>query len=91
MAKKRNKKSEKSALLGSLDRLGGKKKKLTQHLLGLLFVVITLAAERGRKDTPSMRTYLTPAVIYFSSLLLMSAVHSHRIHLAQKLGTNWEQ
>jgi len=43
-------------------------------LLGLLFVVIALAAERGRKDTPSIRIYLTPVVIYFSSVLLMSAV-----------------
>jgi len=43
-------------------------------LLGLLFVVITLAAERGRKDTPSIRIYLTPTVIYFSSVLLMSAL-----------------
>jgi len=45
-------------------------------LLGLLFVVITLAAERGRKDTPSIRIYLTPAVIYFSSVLLLSALLS---------------
>jgi hypothetical protein len=43
-------------------------------LLGLLFVVITLAAERGRKDRPTIGTYLTPAVIYFSSVLLMSAI-----------------
>lgn len=43
-------------------------------LLGLLFVVITLAAERGRKDTPSIRTYLTPTVIYFTSVLLTSAL-----------------
>jgi len=42
-------------------------------LLGLLFVVITFASERGRKDTSSLRTYLTPPVIYFSSVLLMSA------------------
>jgi hypothetical protein len=43
-------------------------------LLGLLFVVITLASERGRKDTGSIRTYLTPTVIYFSSVLGMSAL-----------------
>lgn len=43
-------------------------------LLGLLFVVITFAAVRGRKDTPSIRTYLTPTVIYFTSVLLMSAL-----------------
>ena len=43
-------------------------------LLGLLFVVITLAAEQGRKDTANIRIYLTPTVIYFSSVLLMSAL-----------------
>jgi hypothetical protein len=43
-------------------------------LLGLLFVVIALAAERGRKDTANLRIYLTPVVIYFSSVLLMSAL-----------------
>jgi len=43
-------------------------------LLGLLFVVITLAAERKRKDKLSIGTYLTPTVIYFSSVLLMSAL-----------------
>lgn len=41
-------------------------------LLGLLFVLITLAAERGRKDAANIRIYLTPTVIYFSSALLMS-------------------
>jgi len=52
-------------------------------LLGLLFVVITLAAERGSKATSSFRgqlnpqlarIYLTPAVIYFCSVLLTSAL-----------------
>lgn len=43
-------------------------------LLGLLFVVITLGAARRRKDTLSIRIYLTPAVIYFSSVLLLSAL-----------------
>jgi hypothetical protein len=44
-------------------------------LLGLLFVVITLAAGRRLKyTTPHIRLYLTPAVIYFSSVLLMSAL-----------------
>jgi hypothetical protein len=31
-------------------------------LLGLLFVVITLAAERGLTGKPKIRAYLTPAV-----------------------------
>jgi membrane protein CcdC involved in cytochrome C biogenesis len=43
-------------------------------LLGLLFVVITLAAERRRGDTLAIKIYLTPAVIYFSSVLLISAL-----------------
>ena len=44
-------------------------------LLGLLFVVITLAAERRLKyTTPHIRLYLTPAVIYFSSVLLMGVL-----------------
>ncbi len=44
-------------------------------LLGLLFVVIALAAERGRReDTPKIRIYLTPVVIYFTSALVMSAL-----------------
>jgi len=43
-------------------------------LLGLLFVVITLAAERGRKDAANIRIYLTPTVIYFGSVLLMSVL-----------------
>lgn len=43
-------------------------------MLGSLFVVITLAAERGRKDTPSVKPYLTPTVIWFSSVLPMSAL-----------------
>lgn len=50
-------------------------------LLGLLFVVITLAVGWGRKYAPNIRIdlirlYLTPAVIYFSSVLLLSAVLS---------------
>ena len=45
-------------------------------LLGLLFVVITLAAaeSRWRKDTPKIRIYLTPTVICFSSVLLTCAL-----------------
>jgi hypothetical protein len=43
-------------------------------LLGLLFVVIFLSAERGRKDAPRIRTYLTPTAIYFSSVLLIGAL-----------------
>jgi hypothetical protein len=43
-------------------------------LLGLLFVVITLAAERRREDAAKINIYLTPPVIYLSSVLLMGAI-----------------
>jgi hypothetical protein len=44
-------------------------------LLGLLFVVITLAAERRLKyKPPQVKIYLTPAVIYFTSVLMMSTL-----------------
>jgi len=42
-------------------------------LLGLLFVVITLAAERGLKDKAAIRIFFTLTVIYLSSVLLMCA------------------
>jgi hypothetical protein len=41
-------------------------------LLGLLFVVITLAPGLGRKLASNSRIYLTPAVIYLTSVLVMS-------------------
>jgi hypothetical protein len=37
-------------------------------LLGLMFVVITLAAERMRGDAAKIPIYLTPTVIYFASV-----------------------
>jgi hypothetical protein len=43
-------------------------------LLGLLFIVITIAQSLGRKLGPRSRVYLTPAVLYLTSVLLMSAV-----------------
>ena len=43
-------------------------------LLGLLFVVITIAPGLGRKLASKSRVYLTPAVIYLTSVLLMSAL-----------------
>ena len=39
-------------------------------LLGLLFVVITIAPRLGRKLASKSRVYLTPAVIYLTSVLL---------------------
>jgi hypothetical protein len=43
-------------------------------LLGLLFVVITIAPGLGRKLASKSRVYLTPAVIYLTSVLVMSAL-----------------
>jgi hypothetical protein len=43
-------------------------------LIGLLFVVITLAAERRLAETSKISVYLTPTVIYFLSVLLLPAV-----------------
>ena len=44
-------------------------------LIGLLFVVITLGAERSAQDdTAKIRVYLTPTVLYFSTVLLLAAL-----------------
>jgi hypothetical protein len=43
-------------------------------LLGLLFVVVTIAPGLGRKLASKSRIYLTPAVIYLTSVLVMSAL-----------------
>ena len=44
-------------------------------LIGLLFVVITFAAERMQpEDTAKIRLYLTPTVVYFASVLFAAAL-----------------
>jgi hypothetical protein len=43
-------------------------------LLGLMFVVITLAAERRHGDAAMIPIYLTPTVIYFASVLFLAAL-----------------
>jgi len=43
-------------------------------LLGLLFVVITIAPGLGRKLALRSKIYLTPAVIYLTTVLVMSAL-----------------
>jgi lysylphosphatidylglycerol synthetase-like protein (DUF2156 family) len=43
-------------------------------LLGLMFVVITLGAERRRGDAAKIPIYLTPTVIYFASVLFLAAL-----------------
>ena len=44
-------------------------------LLGLMFVIITLGAERSVKDgTAKIRMYLTPTVVYFASVLYLAAL-----------------
>jgi len=42
-------------------------------LLGLMFVVIALAAERRQGDAAKIHIYLTPTVIYFASVLYLAA------------------
>ena len=49
-------------------------------LIGLLFVVITLAAERKLAETSKIPLYLTPTVIYFLSVLLFPAVLTFPTH-----------
>jgi hypothetical protein len=44
-------------------------------LVGLLFVVITLAAERARaQETSKIGLYLTPTVVFFGSVLCLAAM-----------------
>jgi hypothetical protein len=43
-------------------------------LIGLLFVVITLGAERRRGDASRIPIYLTPTVIYFAHVLFLGAL-----------------
>jgi len=43
-------------------------------LLGLMFVVITLGAERRQGDAAKIPIYLTPTVIYFASVLFLAAL-----------------
>src|ERR1700722_17431330 len=43
-------------------------------LLGLMFVVIALAAERRSGDAAKIHIFLTPTVIYFASVLYLAAL-----------------
>ena len=44
-------------------------------LIGLLFVIITLGAERREEDhTAQIRVYLTPTVVFFGSVLGVAAL-----------------
>jgi hypothetical protein len=43
-------------------------------LIGLWFVVITLAVDRGLEDTGQIRVHLTPTVVYFASVLGVAAL-----------------
>jgi hypothetical protein len=43
-------------------------------LLGLMFVVIALAAERRSGDAAKIHIYLTPTVIYFASVFCLAAL-----------------
>ena len=50
------------------------------QLIGLLFVVITLGAERRRGDTFRIPIYLTPTVIYFAHVLFLGALLTFPSH-----------
>jgi len=43
-------------------------------LIGLLFVIVTLALDKGLKDTGQIRAYLTPTVVYLVSVLGVAAL-----------------
>jgi hypothetical protein len=45
-------------------------------LIGLLFVVIALGAQQGveEQDAGRIRVYMTPTVVYFASVLILSAL-----------------
>lgn len=43
-------------------------------LIGLLFVVITLGAERRPGDAAKIRVYLTPTVVFFAAVLGVAAL-----------------
>jgi hypothetical protein len=43
-------------------------------LLGLLFILITLGAERRPKESGEIRLYLTPTVVLFGSVLCLAAL-----------------
>ncbi|MGO9992526.1 MAG: hypothetical protein ACLPTF_08415 [Steroidobacteraceae bacterium] len=49
-------------------------------LIGLLFVVITLAAERRVGEASKIPIYLTPTGIYFASVVLLAALLSFPTH-----------
>ncbi|HYA86121.1 MAG TPA: hypothetical protein VEI57_03510 [Nitrospirota bacterium] len=48
--------------------------KAAAALIGLLFVVITLASERRLDAADKIPIYLTPTVIYFASVLFLAAL-----------------
>lgn len=45
-------------------------------LIGLMFVVVTLGAERGRQSSQGFGAYATPTIIHFCAALLISATIS---------------
>jgi hypothetical protein len=49
-------------------------------LLGLMFVVIALAAERRSGDAAKIDVYLTPTVIYFASAICLAAILTFPTH-----------
>jgi len=49
-------------------------------LIGLLFVIITLGADRRREDAPRIPYYLTPTVLYFASVIFLGALLTFPTH-----------
>jgi hypothetical protein len=49
-------------------------------LLGLMFVVMALAAERRSGDAAKIHIYLTPTFIYFASVLCLAALLTFPTH-----------
>lgn len=55
-------------------------------LLGLMFVVITLAAERRPSERHKIKIYLTPVVVCFGSVLLLGGIVTIPNHTWLSLG-----
>lgn len=56
-------------------------------LVGIMFVVISLATgDRNPKDAPKIRVYLTPVVIYFSSIVFIGLLLTMPAHTPATAG-----
>lgn len=55
-------------------------------LIGLMFVVVTLGAERGRQSSQGFAAYATPTITHFCAALLVSATVSAPWHAMSGVG-----